>query len=53
MAHKNNTTDEILEFIWTAKEAGSVRIENLKDIPSGDVTPQIIELASVAERVNA
>jgi len=43
MVRKNDTVDEILEFIWTEKEAGSVRRENLNDIQTVQVTPDIVE----------
>jgi DtxR family Mn-dependent transcriptional regulator len=43
MAQKNNTVDEILEFIWTEKEAGSVRKEDLFTVLTTEVTPDSIE----------
>jgi DtxR family Mn-dependent transcriptional regulator len=43
MAQKNDTVDEILEFIWTKKEAGSVRKEDLLKVRTAEVTPDNIE----------
>ncbi|MDP6179097.1 MAG: iron dependent repressor, metal binding and dimerization domain protein, partial [Desulfatiglandales bacterium] len=43
MAQKNDTVDEILEFIWTKKEGGSVRREDLLKIPTIEVTEDNIE----------
>ncbi len=43
MARQNDTVDEILEFIWTEKETGSVRKENLLELRTAKVTPDNIE----------
>jgi len=43
LRHKNETIDEILEFIWTRKEAGSVKKEDLLKIETTEVTPDTIE----------
>ena len=43
MAPKNDTVDEILEYIWTEKEAGSVRKEDLLEVRTAEVTPDIVE----------
>ncbi len=43
MAQKNDTVDEILEFIWTEKEVGSVKREDLNNIPTVEATPEVIE----------
>ncbi len=43
MAQKNDTVDEILEFIWTEKEAGSVRRVDLLKIRTAKVTPDNID----------
>ena len=43
MAQKNDTVDEILEHVWTGKEAGSVRREDLLDIETTKVSTDTIE----------
>jgi len=43
MTPKNETTDEILEFIWTGKEACSVKKEDLLNIETTEVTSDTIE----------
>lgn len=43
MAQNHETVDEILEFIWTEKESGSVRKEDLLKIKTAEVTPDTIE----------
>ncbi|MFC1868282.1 metal-dependent transcriptional regulator [Thermodesulfobacteriota bacterium] len=43
MARANEEIDEILEFIWTGKEAGSIRKEDLLGVQTTKVTPEIIE----------
>ena len=43
MAQIDETIDEILEYIWTGKEVGSVKKEDLYKIQTTKVTPGIIE----------
>ena len=43
MAQKNDTVDEILEFIWIGKEGGSVKREDLLKVPTTEVTEDYIE----------
>jgi len=43
MAQANEIRDEILEFIWTGKEIGSVKRKDLLRIDTTEISPEFIE----------